>query len=66
MNNGIDIPYHFTVSTQDGREVYRCPDYTEEGEDYTYSQVLFRNDPSNKMGVVKIHFPTWAATYSAG
>lgn len=57
MNNGIDIPYHFTVSTQDGREVYRCPDYTEEGEDYTYSQVLFRNDPSNKMGVVKIHFP---------
>ena len=23
MNNGINIPYHFTVSTQDGREVYR-------------------------------------------
>ena len=57
MNNGIDIPYHFTVSTQDGREVYRCPDYTGQGEDYTYSQVLFRNDPSNKMGVVRIHFP---------
>lgn len=57
MNNGIDLPYHFTVSTQDGREVYRCPDYTEEGEDYTYTQTLFRNDPSNKMGVVKIHFP---------
>ena len=43
MNNGINIPYHFTVSTQDGREVYRCPDFTEEGEDYSYSQVLFRN-----------------------
>ena len=57
MNNGINIPYHFTVSTQDGREVYRCPDYVEEGEDYTYSQVLFRNDPQNKMGVVKVHFP---------
>ena len=26
MNNGINIPYHFTVNTQDGREVYRCPD----------------------------------------
>ena len=26
MNNGINIPYHFTVSTSDGREVYRCPD----------------------------------------
>ncbi len=57
MNNGIDIPYHFTVSTQDGREVYRCPDYVGQGEEYTYSQTLFRNDPSNRMGIVKIHFP---------
>jgi len=57
MNNGVNIPYHFTVSTQDSREVYRCPDYTDEGEDYTYSQLLFRNDPASKMGVVKIHFP---------
>ena len=57
LNNGINIPYHVTVSTSDGREVYRCQDYTEEGQAYTYSQVLFRNDPSSKMGVVKIHFP---------
>lgn len=57
MNNGIKIPYHFTVTTQDGREVYRCPDYTEEGEEYTYTQMLFRNDPQSKSGVVKIHFP---------
>ena len=57
MNNGVNIPYHFTVSTSDGREVYRCPDYDEEGEKYTYTQVLFRNDPQSKMGVVKIHFP---------
>jgi two-component system phosphate regulon sensor histidine kinase PhoR len=56
-NNGINIPYHFTVSTTDGREVYRCPDYSEEGEKYAYTQVLFRNDPQSKMGLVKIHFP---------
>lgn len=61
MNNGINIPYHFTVCTQDGREVYRCPDYDDEGEDFTYSQVLFRNDPQSKMGVVKIHFPDMSA-----
>ena len=57
MNNGVNIPYHFRVETADGREIYRCPDYTEEGEEYTYKQTLFRNDPSPKMGVVKIHFP---------
>ena len=57
MNNGINIPYHFTVSTQDGREVYRCPDYTEDGEEYAYSQVLFRNDPQSKIGIIRVHFP---------
>lgn len=57
MNNGIDIPYHFTVSTQDGREVYRCPDYREEGEEYSYTQVLFKKDPQSKIGIIKVHFP---------
>ena len=58
LNNGIDIPYHFVVSTSDGREVYRCSDYEEEGEKDSYSQILFSNDPPNKMGILKIHFPT--------
>ena len=56
-NNGINIPYHFTVTASDGREVYRCPDFEEKGKEYTYQQVLFRNDPQSKMGIVKIHFP---------
>lgn len=57
MNNGINILYHFSVTTQDGREVYRCSDYTDEGVENSYSQILFRNDPQQKMGVVHIHFP---------
>ena len=57
LNNGINIPYHFRVETADGREVYRCPEYSSEGEESVYSQTLFSHDPSSKMGVVKIHFP---------
>jgi two-component system phosphate regulon sensor histidine kinase PhoR len=57
MNNGINIPYHFMVSTTDGREVYRCPDYSDKGKQYSYSQELFHNDPQSKMGIVRIHFP---------
>lgn len=57
LNNGISIPYHFVVETSDGREVYRCPDYVDDGDEYSYTQLLFRNDPANKMGVVRIHFP---------
>ncbi len=58
LNNGIEIPYHFSVSASDGREIYRCADYEPEGEENSYSQILFSNDPPSKMGVLKIHFPT--------
>ena len=61
LNNGINIPYHFTVETSDGREVYRCPDYTDEGREHLYTQTLFSHDPSPKMGVVKIHFPNMSS-----
>ena len=57
MNNGVNIPYHFTVTAQDGREVYRCPDYSDQGEEYVYSQTLFSNDPQQNTGMVNIHFP---------
>ena len=57
QNNGIDMPYHLMVLTADGREVYRCPDYSTQGEQWSYPQTLFHNDPVNKMGVVRIHFP---------
>ncbi len=57
MNNGLNLPYHFVISTRDGREVYRCPDYQESRRDAVYTQPLFRNDSPSKMGVVKVHFP---------
>ena len=66
LNNGINIPYHFTVSTSHGREVYRCPDYSDKCEDYTYEQVLFRNDPQSKMGKVRIHFPEMSSYIFSG
>lgn len=55
--NGITLPFHFIVYTSDGREVYRCEDYTEEGSDPSYQQTLFRSDPMGQMGTVVIHFP---------
>jgi two-component system phosphate regulon sensor histidine kinase PhoR len=59
IDNGIpgDLIYHFRVINSDGREAYRCPDYTDEGSESTYSQPLFLNDPPARMSVVQIHFP---------
>ena len=57
VDNGIDLDYHFKVIDYDGREVYRCSDYTDEGSESSYSQPLFLNDPPARMSIVKIHFP---------
>ena len=58
FSNGIDIPYHFTVTDRDGRVIYHCSDYTPEGNENLYTRVLFKNDPPARMGFVNIHFPT--------
>ena len=57
LNNGLDLPYHFTVTDRDGKEIYRCSDYVYDGEKI-YSRLLFENDPPAKMGYVNIFFPT--------
>ena len=57
QNNGVKLDYHFLVSLPDGREVYKCEDFNDEGRMYSYTEVLFRNDPKSKGGLVTIHFP---------
>jgi two-component system phosphate regulon sensor histidine kinase PhoR len=59
-NNGIDIPYHFSVYTSNGNLVMRCPDYETEGEDKAFTTTLFKNDPVQKMGTLKVHFPMYS------
>ena len=54
---GIHLTYHFSVFDSSGEEVFRCADYSDKGTNYSYTQTLFRNDPSQKMGVLRVHFP---------
>ena len=56
--NGIDIPYHFTVTDRGGNVIYHCSDYIPDGSETLYSRVLFKNDPPARMGMVNVHFPT--------
>ncbi len=56
-SNGINIGYHFYVTTTDGRQVYRCSDYSPEGDKFTYRQELYPNDPSAQQGLLCVHFP---------
>ncbi len=54
---GITLDYHFSVYDSNGQQVYQCEDYNGEGAEYSYTQMLFRNDPSQKMGILRVHFP---------
>ena len=58
VNEGIDMPYHFTVSNQAGRVLYRCPDYTDEGADHSYKQVLMPNNSPSNVGILTVSFPS--------
>ena len=57
MDNGIDIPYHFTVTNRAGEIIYRCPDYSADGDEYSYKQILMPNNPPSNKGILQIHFP---------
>ena len=57
IDNGVDLKYHFRVIDSSGSEVYRCSDYDATGEEGSYTQPLFLNDPPARMSVVKVHFP---------
>ena len=57
QNNGITLPYHFTVKTRTGKLLYRCPDYSSEGEENSFKQVLMPNNEPSNTGIITVHFP---------
>ena len=57
QDNGITIPYHFTVTDRMGTLIYQCSDYVPDGNENIYSHILFKNDPPQRMGMVNVHFP---------
>lgn len=55
-SNGIDLPYHIRIIGSDGKEVYRCADFQEADGENVYKELLFKNDPPNRMGVLEVVF----------
>ena len=56
-SNGIDLPYRVRVLGADGKEIYRCAEYRDGDDNNAYKELLFKNDPPNRMGVLEISFP---------
>jgi signal transduction histidine kinase len=56
-NNGINLNYEFAVVDRNGHSYYQSNGYNVDTNHDVYSQVLFPNDPVNKMSYLKIYFP---------
>lgn len=59
INNGLNLPFVFSVLNKDGNEVYRSGKI--EGEPLAsdiITQVLFPGDPPSKQNYLKVYFPT--------
>lgn len=61
-SNGIEIPFHWVVVTANNGRVIRscgCEDFNASTLTNTWSQSVFRNDAPNRMGVIRVYFPTF-------
>ncbi len=59
--NGIEIPFHYQLTTNTGRVIYscNCKDFNPTNLlANSYDQTVFRNDNPNRMGVIRVFFPT--------
>lgn len=56
-NNGLNLAYEYAVVDRSGFEIYKTPGYRPNESTVIYSQVLFPNDPVNKMTYLKVFFP---------
>jgi len=58
QNNGLSVPYFFSIVDKNGKEVYASPDYDRKAVREPFSQILFPADPPSKIYSMRVFFPT--------
>lgn len=57
-NNGLNIPFVFSVINRDGNVVYQSGEIKQSYMPEAITQVLFSNDPPSRLNYLKVYFPT--------
>lgn len=57
-NNGLNIPFHFSVINKDDQIVYQDADMKLGKNTEVFTQILFQNDPPSKLNYLRVFFPT--------
>lgn len=58
-NNGINLPFEFCVCSRNGKVAYKTNGFVNNDVEKTYTQILFPNDPVDKINFLKVYFPTY-------
>lgn len=56
--NGIELPFQFEIVNNKDEVVYREEGYAETDKNALYTQVLFPNDPIERLNYLRVSFPT--------
>ena len=59
LNNGLNLPYQFSVIDKNGTVVYQSDDIQKDRiASEVFTRVLFPNDPPSKQNFLRVYFPT--------
>ena len=59
INNGLNLPFVFSVINKDGNVVYQSGEFQKQPiASDVITQVLFPNDPPSKLNNLRVYFPT--------
>ncbi len=58
QSNGINLPFRFEIVDKNDSPVYRQENYEESDKTALYTQVLYPNDPIDKLNYLRVSFPT--------
>lgn len=56
--NGVELPFHFEIVNKNDKPIFKQENYTEADQGAVYPQVLFPNDPIDKLYSLRVSFPT--------
>lgn len=56
-NNNVELAFQYEVVDKNDKPVYKQPRFSDQDKRNVYQQVLFPNDPPNKVYHLKVYFP---------
>lgn len=57
-SNGIELPFQFEIVDYNDKPIYKQESYSEVDKNAVFKQILYPNDPIDKLNSLRVSFPT--------